>query len=114
MNYFGTNLTSAGHYFWEVKPEHLLKAEPEVFFNTVPFNPEELTDSYARNGLVKYLRVGDYAICAIAGSCSDSRPGSKSVFWLQADIAPETLKDMILAIPIAKKMIEQMPFEVQW
>ena len=111
MNYFGTNLTSYGHYFWELEGERICRSN--VDFKDIPFNPEYLVE-YKPNGVVECSAVGEYSVCAISGSCKDSRPGSKSVFWVKAQIAPDELKKLILSTPIAQKIIEQMPFEVKW
>jgi hypothetical protein len=112
MNYFGTDLSSYGHYFWNLEGDHLIKLKDD--FNSIPFNPEGLLNPYAQKGLVWYGQVEDYAICAVSGSCYDKRVGTKSVFWVKGEVKSTDWKTLILGAPIGKKMIEQMPFEVQW
>lgn len=112
MNYFGTDLTSFGHYLWEADGNSL--RYKRLDFSALPFHPERLVHTDAPKGLVGYFKIGGQSICAISGSCKDGRGGTKSVFWVLGDIEPHALKDMILAVPIAKKMIEQMPFQVNW
>jgi len=112
LDYFGTDLRSAGHYFWQLKGDSFNRSG--IWFKDIPFNPEELLPSNTQKGTVKYFREGDYAICAIAGSCIDNRWGTKSVFWTREPVKLGDLKAIILFIPIAKKIIEQMPFEVGW
>ncbi len=110
--YFGTRLDSAGHYFWTLHDSRLVRSK--VYFDDLPFNPESLTEDNQPLGAVRYLKFGDYRVCIIVGSCYDKRPGSKSVFWTTEDIRFGDFKNMILSIPIGKKIIEQMPFEVEW
>jgi hypothetical protein len=116
MNYFGTNLDSAGHYFWEL--ENWKMKRSEIWFNDIPFNPEELPKyekgEEQNKGDVKYYHSNGYNICAINGSCIDKRHGCHSVFFATDELTNNQLKDKILSIPIAKKIIEQMPFEVRW
>lgn len=112
LDYFGTNLNSAGHFFWQLKDESFIRTK--TWFNDIPFNPEELLPSSTEKGTVKYFREGDYAICAIAGSCIDKRWGTKSVFWTKEPVKLGDMKAIILSIPIAKKIVDQMPFEVRW
>jgi len=115
LKYFGTDLYSAGHYFWDLTGGSMYSCR--TYFEDLPFNPEKIFLAEERHlkGMVKYLREGDCAIVAICGSCSDHRGGTKSVFWTTEEgVKLGDLKDIIFSIPIAKKIIEQMPFEVKW
>jgi hypothetical protein len=117
--YFGTSLDSYGHYFFNVEENRLNKYDCKINFGNIPFDPEKLPlqkekGRYNENGYVKFYSIEGYSICAITGSCIDHRPGSKSVFFVKAIISDEELKDLILGIPIAKKMIDKMSFEVMW
>jgi len=112
IDYFGTDINNHGHYFWRLTGNKIEKTK--VWFKDLPFNPEELLPAFSQKGTVKYFRVGDYAICAIAGSCYDSRNGTKSIFWTKEPIKLGDLKGIILSIPIAKKIIEQMQFDIDW
>lgn len=112
LDYFGTNLDSAGHFFWQLKGERIQRTN--IWFRDIPFDPEELLPSNTPKGTIKYFRVNEYAIIAIAGSCADDRWGSKSVFWTKEPVKLGDLKAIILSIPVAKKIIETMPFDVIW
>ena len=122
MNYFGTSLDEAGHYFFEVNEERLARRNlsfpkgegiPITKYLEWPFNPEYLPKS-RRNGDAEFHLISGYSIYAICGSCKDKRPGCKSVFFTTEKLSKDELKDKILSIPIAKKIISQMPFEVNW
>ena len=116
MNYYGTELTQAGHNFWDI--DYDVMRYSKIYFNDIPFDPEHLTDSEGGYGLkrgeVRWHSIDDYTICAIEGSCKDNRPGSKSVFWVKENISFDELKQLILSTPICMKIINQMPFEVKW
>ena len=118
MNYFGTSLDSAGHFFWTLHDDHM--AYEGLDFKSVPFNPEEMPrqekdQKYSyRRGYVAFYNENGYSIIAIEGSCKDKRGGSKSVFFVKEDLTQAEMKEKILSIPIAKKIIDKMPFEVKW
>ncbi|MGI4873201.1 MAG: hypothetical protein ACRYFX_18730 [Janthinobacterium lividum] len=114
MNYYGTNLTEYGHYFWILEGMRFVYKGLNGKDEPVPFEPDNLISSNAAKGTAGYFAGDGYSIYAISGSCKDTRGGTKSVFWVKGDVGPGALKDMILATPLAKKMIEQMPFEVKW
>lgn len=116
MKYFGTNLSSAGHYFFELEGEIIRRTN--LWFSDLPFDPEKMP-SYEKGevqnkGDVKFYHSNGYNICAINGSCIDKRWGCKSVFFTTENLTNIELMEKILSIPVAKKMIEQMPFEVRW
>lgn len=116
MNYYGTDLNQAGHYLWALKDNDIQRSR--LNFNDLPFNPECLPYSEAKiylpNGFVKHYNFAGFSICAIQGSCSDKRTGSKSIFFVEQNYTPSEMKDKILSITIAKRIIQQMPFEVKW
>lgn len=116
LNYFGTNLTEAGHYFWTLDEDILSRSR--LSFSDLPFNPENLPISIKgiRNekGKIDFHNVFGYSIIAIEGSCSDDRWGSHSIFWVAETITYEEMKKQLLNIPIFKKIIEQMSFEIKW
>jgi hypothetical protein len=120
--YFGTALDVAGHYFFKLSDDRMQdkglsfpKGEgiPITKYEQWPFNPEDLPKS-RRNGDSEYLQIKEYSIYAICGSCKDGRPGSKSVFFTPENVDKDDLKAIILNTPIAKTIIEKMPFEVRW
>lgn len=118
INYFGTDLSSAGHYIWEIDESGNGLINRSLNFNSIPFNPERMTDPeygyYLTKGSVRWHRFNGFTVCGIEGSCKDNRQGSHSVFWVTEDVTNEALKERILSTPVCKKIIEQMPFEVQW
>lgn len=111
MNYFGTSLTSAGHYFWTLDGEYMESSK--IYFKDIPFNPEEMPTARTK-GSVEYYHIEGYTICAIAGSCKDTRWGTRSVFWINEDIEFGELLERIKSIPIAQKILAQMPFEINF
>jgi hypothetical protein len=122
LYYFGTALDVAGHYFFKLENDRMNDkglSFPEGYGIPVtknylwPFNPEEMPKS-RRNGDSEYLQIEGYSIYAICGSCKDGRPDSKSVFFTNENVSKDDLKAIILNTPIAKTIIEKMPFEVRW
>ncbi len=116
IQYFGTSLTSAGHYFFELENNGMYSSRLNL--SSVPFNPESLPfkdgKSSFPNGTVKYYQFVGFSICAIAGSCKDDRAGCKSIFFWQELLTNEEMKEKIFANATARKIIEQMPFQVNW
>lgn len=110
LNYFGTSLTQKGHYIFTLEGENIRNLD--MSYSDMP-----VLDNGAlqhTNGTVFYIYVNGYSICYIVGSCADTRHGCKSMFWVDGYVNMEEWKDIILSIPIAKKIIEQMPFDVKW
>lgn len=114
MNYYGTNLTEYGHYFWKLDGTQLVYKGLDGKDEPAPFEPDNLISNNAPKGTAGYFFLNGYSICAIAGSPKDTRGGTKSVFWVKGSVEPSELRDIILDTPIAKRIIEQMPFEVRW
>lgn len=117
-NYFGTDLTTAGHYFFEVRPDYL-SSNRNIDFADLPFNPEKLPIvvgnryAYAPKGMTRFYNFGHWSICAIGGSAIDSRHGCHSVFFWDEVLTQDQMIDIIKSLPIAVKMINQMPFKVE-
>lgn len=109
IRYFGTDLSSAGHYFWQMGTESLYGLN----FKDFPFNPERMPTSQ-RNGDVEFYHIDGWSIMAICGSCKDKRPGSKSVFFIKQEMPDNELLNLIRSIPIANKIINAMPFDINW
>lgn len=113
LDYFGTKLDCAGQFFWKLDGESMIRSD--ISFNKIPFNPEELLPTFTKKGTVKYFRIEKYAIVAIAGSCADNRNGTISIFWTdKEDVKLGDLKTIIFSIPIAKKIIDAMSFDIVW
>ncbi len=128
IHYFGTDLNSAGHFFWRLNNEemqsiglsfpHASGQIPLSNYKEWPFNPEEMpravNGAFMPNGEVRYYRENGYTICAIQGSCADKRSGSKSVFFTNEQIRFGAFALKIMSTPICKKIITKMPFQVRW
>jgi hypothetical protein len=116
LYYFGTNLNDSGHFAYRLS-ENDFNGTFYRFLDTIPFHPEYLTETLKDGETIFYsVQRGkyEYTILAIAGSPRDKRPGSKSVFWVQARLSINEMKDYILSFPIVQKIINQMPFQVKW
>lgn len=111
MNYFGTDLSSAGHFFFKLNGDRLDRGE--FNFKDLPFDP--YVGQKLKNGEVCFMNVGNYfTALVIGGSCTDSRGGCVSTFFVKEKITYSEMKERILSFPIAKKIIEKMPFVVEW
>jgi hypothetical protein len=123
LYYFGTNLTSAGHYLFELEGNACFTPARLQLYD-LPFNPEGLPhttkqEGTYKNGRVEFYDFAGYRICAIEGSCYDDRPGSKSIFFIEKPmwiVYDANLKEFILSVPYAKRIIDQMEtkFKINW
>ncbi len=111
MEYFGTNFRDYGHYIFNIDGQYMLKIGIRI--DELPFNPEQLTNELS-NGSVVYYQGGGYTVIGIAGSCKDERPGTKSVFWVNELLERNKMIGLILEHHLASKIIEALPFVVQW
>lgn len=117
LEYFGTELDCAGHYFWNPDGDILRRSKRR--FDSLPFNPEELPrrakHESRKKGEVDFYHENGYSIIAIEGSCYDKRWGSKSVFFIKSDVMnAEQMHCLLMTTEITKKIIDKMPFQVQW
>jgi hypothetical protein len=117
LEYFGTALDCPGHYRWKVNGDKL--TDQSLDLKSLPFNPEEMPRK-GRNethpkGYVEFYHESGYSIIAIEGSCVDRRWGAHSIFFVKSDkMNAEQLFILIQATEITRKIIEKMPFEIQW
>ena len=111
MNYFGTSLKEHGHYLWDLREGIMIKCG--LNFKHFPFSPESLTNNLLKGEVIFYQCTG-YTVVGIAGSCTDERQGTKSIFWVTEIISFDKMKERILNEPVAKKIIDKMPFEIIW
>lgn len=111
MYYFGTSLNEHGHYLWDLKEKIMIKCG--LSFKHLPFNPEELTNNFLKGEVMFYQCTG-YTVIGIAGSCKDERGGTKSIFWVTEVISFDEMKKRILNNPVAKKIIDKIPFDILW
>ncbi len=118
--YFGTDLNQAGHYLFDIS------ADGESFSNYgtsrfyhLPFHPESLCQDNAEKGSVLWSyfaskSMGNFTVCCIVGSCSDKRPGSKSVFIHKGSLNYGQVKELIISTPICAQIINKFNFKVNW
>ncbi len=113
LEYFGTDLISAGHYFWNLEGDNMNKSDR--LWTKTPFNPEDMplpAQASHKNGFSEFYFIDGYSILAIAGSCIDKRRGCKSVFFIKNKLEKKEIIELIKSIAIANKIIDAMPFEV--
>ena len=111
IEYFGTNLSEHGHYTWSIQNRIMNKTW--LNFQSLPFNPEELTNNLIKGSVIFY-QGGGFTLIGISGSCKDTRPGTKSIFWVKEIISRDQMIGRIKEDEICIKLIEAMPFEINW
>ena len=123
INYFGTDLKSPGHHFWELEGNNIYRSR--LRFDDIPFNPESLPyipsfikgEAQVRKiGMWYFYDAFNFKILAIEGSCVDLRRGSNTIFWIEAGgiYDSTSMIKTVLGVPIAKKIIDSMPFTVNF
>jgi len=114
MEYFGTNLLECGHYRFELDGDYMRKTYNNYpYFNDLPFHPEKITNNL-QNGEVVYFQGGGITAIGIAGSCTDKRPGGKSIFWVKELINRDAMIQRIMQNHAAMHVIRALPFEIKW
>lgn len=113
MNYFGTTLDEHGHYTFLLYENGMDKIALSLYKRGLPFDPESLTENLPK-GEVVFYQGGGFTVIGISGSCKDTRPGTKSIFWVKELITKEEMIEKIKSQPMAAKIIGAMPFEVKW
>jgi hypothetical protein len=111
MNYFGTSLNTDGHYTWNISNEGMQQIG--LLPRDTPFNPEELTKNLPK-GEVVFYQGGGYTVLGISGSCTDTRSGTKSIFWIKEIISRENMIRRVLEHNVAGTIISAFPFKVNW
>jgi len=109
MEYFGTNLTEWGHYRWLLTEQGMQKQWNK--FDELPFHPENLTNNLPKGEIV-YYQGGGFTVLAIAGSPKDTRPGTKSVFWVKLKLDRDEMIEFVKQNKTAMSLINSMPFSV--
>jgi len=112
MEYFGTDLRSAGHYRWNLDNNSMTRMNCH-FLSGLPFQPECLTENLSK-GEVIFYQGGGYTVIGIAGSCKDERPGTKSIFWVKEIISKDGMIEKIKTNQTAMKIISAMKFKVNF
>ena len=110
MEYFGTNLSEHGHYRWDINGEYMVNKWMDR--KDLPFNPDELTHDLPK-GEVVFYQGGGYTVLGIAGSPKDTRPGTKSIFWVKENLSRQEMIERIKSNPVAMKLITAMPFKTK-
>lgn len=116
MYYFGTDLSSHGHYYFDITDGRFI-LQPFLKPTDVPFDPEKLTQNLTKGEWTIFQCAAHNKHCtaiAISGSCVDQRPGTKSVFWLNEFLSLDQFLQRLRANSLAMKIINQMPFEVDF
>lgn len=111
--YFGTNLRDAGHYFHKLDGTRM--EYMNINYKGLPFSVEVLTDNikHKGNGSSIFYQVNEeYSIFAIVGSCTDTRPGCKTVFFLREIVSRSEMIERIKNTPIAMTIINKCPFDI--
>lgn len=115
IEYFGTNLSQAGHGFYILESDFHTNSSR---FDDFPFNPESLPYAGRKrqyiDGTVRFYNFAGFTIIAIAGSPYDKRPGSKSIFFTEEDLTREVFEARLKENPMVQKIIKKMPFDVKW
>lgn len=111
MDYFGTNLDDFGHYAFNLDGDRMQKTWVKI--DKLPFHPENLTTDLPK-GEVVFYQGGGYTVVGFAGSCKDTRPGTKSIFWVKEILTREQMIQAIMRNACALKIINKLPFEVRW
>lgn len=109
MEYFGTSLNEHGHYMFDLSGDYMKSTYRK--FETLPFNPEQMTNGL-KKGETAFYQGGGYTVISISGSCTDTRPGTKSTFWVKEIISKNELVDRMKNNELASKIINAMPFDV--
>jgi hypothetical protein len=111
IRYFGTDLKQAGHYFWMLENDNMWRHYMD--FKEIDFDPYDGQKPKPK-GTTTFFQTDKFTVIVINGSCSDNRNGTVSTFFTQDRLMMNELKEKILSIPIAVKIIEQMPFNIKW
>ncbi len=119
MEYYGTDLKNAGHYFFLISNNQLCYSNRR--HGELPFSPDYLSVGDEK-GTVRYVTIDcpqkdeRFLIVSISGSCADHRGGTKSVFWKKTtdgnsvyDFANEVKGNEVF-----QKMESLMNFKIKW
>lgn len=114
--YYGTNLSQAGHYYWELEKDNLkylgLRMEKPKFFSPYDY-PEYEHGEKMRKGKSQFLHLNGHSILAIEGSCSDNRFGTRSVFFIEGIMEKDKFIELLKSHKIFNEMVDQMNFEIE-
>lgn len=120
--YFGTDTENHGHYFWRIDKDRMScktlsfplgEGIDYSMSDKWPFHPERVLKS-EKKGDVEFYNINGYSVLAIVGSCIDERGGTKSIFFACHDFNYEQMIKFVLRNETARKIIDKMPFIVNW
>jgi len=111
MKYFGTDLTTAGHYTWDLDAPYMNKIG--LLPSDTPFNPEELTRGLSKGETIFY-QGGGFTLIGISGSCIDKRPGTKSIFWVDEIVDRTQMVKLIHLNKHAAQIINNFGHTIEW
>jgi hypothetical protein len=111
IGYFGTNLSTYGHYVWRLSGDSFGMSTLDMPFHFYQY-PEVENGAEKTKGHAQFIQAHGYSIIAIEGSCVDKRGGTKSVFYQEGEHTQEEMIALIRSIPVAAEIINKMPFPV--
>jgi hypothetical protein len=111
LYYFGTDMRQAGHYFSKLTPNNIDSFGPSIYYKEVfakiDFDPEDYSprEKFPPVGTVDYFQTKKCSVIRIEGAPADTRRGTKSVFFVFAQLTEDEMWDLIFSIPIAKEVV---------
>lgn len=108
MLYFGTDTNVAGHYLWELTGG-MYRSQKR--WDSIPFDPYEYKENRKGEGVFVLEKL--YTALHIAGSPTDTRFGTVSVFFVNESIPARELFLRIKKNTHAMILINAMPFPVK-
>ena len=116
LQYFGTAINQHGFYLWDIKGDQLVKNN--LSYSLYPFDPYGLPimedKLYLAKGTVRYYQKAGYSIIQIIGSPCDQRQGTFTLLFIRGNISFNNFSRALKALPIVRKIINAMPFDVLW
>lgn len=110
MEYYGTNLTEAGHCRFDISSNYMV-GKRNLY--DLPFDPEYLTNNL-QNGETIFYQGGGYTVFGISGGCYDTRPGTKTIFWIKEIVSKVEMIERINNNILAKNIINNIKFKINW
>lgn len=111
LRYFGTDDKQAGHYNWTI--DENLRRDYDFQWSEFDFDPYDKQKPHPK-GTTTYIKTDKFSAIIITGSAADERNGTVSTFFIEGNKTKEELKEFILSVPGAVKLINAMPFDVIW
>lgn len=112
VKYFGTQLNEKGHFLQDLLTIGI-DYNRSINVGQFPFDIQSLTKNKPKGFVLKTI-IENYKIIAIEGSCADQRGGTCSVFVTTENVNLEQFESYLIVHPFVIKMIELMPFKVDF